>query len=178
MVEKRLDCKWSRFRMRSGIGKLNHLKSGQMATILSNHLKSGLKLSDFEWSGFWTVGTIAIAIAKAWLFEIRPSKSVSVFQMVRFQIPTVSNLLNRAWNGKSRKNTFSVCFVCKALDFKTIKIDKTTLALSKHFSFHFFSLLQALWSVSICAASVLIFNQKFTKENSMQWPLFTGTASW
>ena len=42
------------------------LKSRQIAAILSkNHLKSGQKRSDFEWSGFQMVGTLAIATAKA-----------------------------------------------------------------------------------------------------------------
>ena len=59
--------------MGSEIWKPNLLKSWQMAAIFSkNHLKSGQKLSDFEWSGFQMVG--AVAIAKPWPFEIWPSK--------------------------------------------------------------------------------------------------------
>ena len=72
-----------------------------------NHLKSGQKCPDFEWSGFCMVGTIAIAIAKARTFktrpfEVQPSKSpdfrcfrisnVSVFQRVGFQIPTIFSI--------------------------------------------------------------------------------------
>ena len=58
------------FWMGSKIPKPNHLKAWQMATIRL----------DFEWSGFWIVGTIATPIAKAQLFEkelfeIGPSKS-------------------------------------------------------------------------------------------------------
>ena len=37
-----------------------------------NHLKSGPKSLDFQWSGFQMVGTIAIVIAKAQPFEIGP----------------------------------------------------------------------------------------------------------
>ena len=39
--------------------------------FVKNHLKSGQKHPDFEWSGFLMVGTIAIAIAKARPFENR-----------------------------------------------------------------------------------------------------------
>ena len=34
-------------------------------SFIKNHLKSGQKRPDFEWSGFQLVGTIALAIAKA-----------------------------------------------------------------------------------------------------------------
>ena len=37
--------------------------------FVKNHLKSGQKHPDFEWSGFQMVGTIAIAIAKAGPFK-------------------------------------------------------------------------------------------------------------
>ena len=39
------------------------------AIIAENHLESGQKCPDFEWSGFQMVGTIAIAIAKALQFK-------------------------------------------------------------------------------------------------------------
>ena len=64
MVEKRLGCKWSWFWMGSEIRKPRNLKSGQMATILSKTFDIQTKMS-----GFQMVGTIAIAIAKAWSFE-------------------------------------------------------------------------------------------------------------
>ena len=74
--------------------KSNHLNSGQMAAILSNHLQSGQKRTDFEWSSFQMVGTIAIA--KARTFENRTIWNLtfkkSRFQMVKFQIPTKSHL--------------------------------------------------------------------------------------
>ena len=94
MVEKRLGCKWSGFRKGSENRKSNHLNSGQMAAILSNHLQSGQKRTDFEWSSFQMVGTIAIA--KARTFENRTIWNLtfkkSRFQMVKFQIPTKSHL--------------------------------------------------------------------------------------
>ena len=44
----------------SEIWKLNYVKSGKMAAILSKkHLISGQKYLDFEWSAFEMVGTIA-----------------------------------------------------------------------------------------------------------------------
>ena len=51
-----------------------------------NHLKSGQKRLDFEWSGFQMVETIALYIAKTQLFEIRPSKSVD-FKWSDFRSP-------------------------------------------------------------------------------------------
>ena len=60
-----------------------------------NHLKFRQKRPDFEWSGFQMVGTIAIAIGKARLFENwtiwNTTSKKSGFQMVGFQIPTVFN---------------------------------------------------------------------------------------
>ena len=60
----------------------------------SGDVKSGLKYLDFDWSGFQTVGTIAMTIAKAQPFENRTIQNLtfkkSRFQMVRFQIPTVT----------------------------------------------------------------------------------------
>ena len=69
-----------------------------MVSLLSKkHLKSRHKHLDFEWSGFWMVGTIAVAIAwarptiwkpdhlKSALLKVRIS-NVYGFQMVRFQI--------------------------------------------------------------------------------------------
>ena len=46
--------------------------------FIENHLKSGQKCLDFEWSSFQMVGTIAKAIAKAQPFEIQPSKSLDL----------------------------------------------------------------------------------------------------
>ena len=52
--------------MGSEIRKPNHLKSGQMGSILyKTHIKSGQKRSDFEWSDFQMFGTKALAIAKS-----------------------------------------------------------------------------------------------------------------
>ena len=63
MVKKRLGCKWSGF---------------WSPTIWNSdkcrHLVKNKKCLDFEWSGFRMVGTIAIAIAIAEQFEIRPCK--------------------------------------------------------------------------------------------------------
>ena len=56
LVIKRLVCKWSGFQMGSEIWKPNHLKSGQMAASLSKTIWN----LDFEWSGFWVVGTIVL----------------------------------------------------------------------------------------------------------------------
>ena len=61
-----------------------------------NHLKSGQKCLDFEWSGFQMVGTIAKA--KAWLFKNRtiwnPTFKNPVFQMFPdFRSPTVLNFI-------------------------------------------------------------------------------------
>ena len=54
--------------MGSEIWKPDHLKSGQMATIIvRNHLKSGQNHPDFEWFGSQMVG--AIGIAKGQPFE-------------------------------------------------------------------------------------------------------------
>ena len=64
--------------------------------FVRNHLKSGQKHSDFEWSGFWMVETLAIDISKAWPFENRtilnPALKKSGFLMVRFQISSVGDL--------------------------------------------------------------------------------------
>ena len=68
MVQNRLGGKWSGFPMGSEFRKPNHLKSGQMAAILSKTLDIWTKTSRF-----WMVGTIAIAKARP--FEIRSSKS-------------------------------------------------------------------------------------------------------
>ena len=61
--------------------------------FVKNHLKSGLKHLDFEWSSFWMVETIGIAIAKAGPFENltiwNQTFKKSRFQKYRFQIPTV-----------------------------------------------------------------------------------------
>ena len=59
--------------------------------FVKNHLKLKQKRSDFEWSAFRMVGTIAIAIAKAQQFEtkpfeIRPSKSPN-FKWSDFRSP-------------------------------------------------------------------------------------------
>ena len=43
--------------------------------FVKNHLKSRQKRHDFEWSGFWMVGIIVIAITKGQPFEIRSSNS-------------------------------------------------------------------------------------------------------
>ena len=45
--------------------------------FVKNHLKSRQKCPDFEWSGFWMVGTIAAAIAKTWPFEICSLQSLN-----------------------------------------------------------------------------------------------------
>ena len=54
--------------------------------FIKNHLKSGQKSLDFEWSGFWMVWTRAIAIAKAQPFEnqtiCNPTFKKTGFQMV------------------------------------------------------------------------------------------------
>ena len=75
MVKKRLGCKRSGFQMGSEIRKPNPLKYGRMAAILSKTIWNPDKNVHFEWSGLWMVGTIAMAIVKAWPFEIQPSKS-------------------------------------------------------------------------------------------------------
>ena len=67
--------------------------------FVKNHLKSGQKHLDFEWSSLWMVDTIAIAIAKAPPYETRTicnrTFKMSGFQMFQdfkkldFLIPTV-----------------------------------------------------------------------------------------
>ena len=113
MFKKRLGCKWSGFRMVSEIRKPNHLKSGQIGChFVENHMKSGEKCPDFEWSSFLMVRTIAIAIARP--FEIRPSKSPDFkcfwISHGQIQIPTVfcySEIFNQFfWFKKNYKWTF------------------------------------------------------------------------
>ena len=67
MVQNRLGGKWSGFPMGSEFRKPNHLKSGQMAAILSKTFDIWTKTSEFR-----MVGTIAIAKVRP--FEIRSSK--------------------------------------------------------------------------------------------------------
>ena len=55
--------------MGSEMRKPNHIKSGQMAAICQNHLKSEQRCQDFEWSRFQIVGTIAKAESIAQPFE-------------------------------------------------------------------------------------------------------------
>ena len=61
--------------------------------FFKNHLKSGEKVLILNGQVFQMVGTLALAIAKAWPFENRtiwnPRFKKSGFQMVKFQIPTV-----------------------------------------------------------------------------------------
>ena len=62
MVEKRLGCKWSGFQMASEIrSNGRHFAKSQ--------LKSGQKCTDFEWSGFWEVGTIAFIDIKMSIYR-------------------------------------------------------------------------------------------------------------
>ena len=62
------------------------LKCGQMAAILSNHLKSG-QMFGLSMPSFCKIGT-SWASAKAWPFEVWSSKSSGFFK-VEFWIPTV-----------------------------------------------------------------------------------------
>ena len=100
------DFEWSkRGRVANGVDFEQNLKSGSPTNqnldssrhFVKNHLKSGQKCPHFEWSGFQMVGTIAIAIAKAQPDHLKSNlqkvwiSNVSGFQLVGFQILTVSN---------------------------------------------------------------------------------------
>ena len=90
MFQNRLGCKWSEFRMGSEFWKPNHLKSGQMATILSKtiwnpdtcvQITNGLKLKpDHLETGPFESDLQNVLISY-----------VSRFQMVGFQIPTIDH---------------------------------------------------------------------------------------
>ena len=69
MADKRLGCKWSRFWLGSDIWKPTHLKSRQMAAILSTVFDIWTKTS-----GFQMVKIIAMAFALAWPFKNRDIK--------------------------------------------------------------------------------------------------------
>ena len=73
------------------------------------HLKSRQKYHDLEWSGFWMVGTIAIAMVKARPFEIWPTINPN-FNCFWIFNGLISDLHSRAMQLKSYQNpiTFSV----------------------------------------------------------------------
>ena len=86
--------------------------------FIKNHLKSRQKHIDFEWSSFWMVGTIAIAIAKAQPFENwttwHPTFKKSRFQMFQdaeWPISIVRDLkLDKDLNSKSKSWLLNVQF--------------------------------------------------------------------
>ena len=84
--------------MGSEIRNPNHLKSGQMAAILSKTKRN----PDLEMSGFRMVGTIAIAIAKARSFgnyKVNFDHHFLVtMTMTLTDIPNVQKLLKPNWN--------------------------------------------------------------------------------
>ena len=90
MVQRRLGCKWSGFWMGSEIRKLNHLKSGQMANILSKTIwnldRNVQFLNGWEFTKQWG--------SEIWPFEIPPSKSLD-FKWSDFRSPLYNELV---WN--------------------------------------------------------------------------------
>ena len=85
-IQTSLDFEWSkRGWVANGLDFEWDLKSGQMAAILSKPFEIRTKIS-----GFWMVETIALAIAKARPFKIRPLKSL-IFKCFRISNGQISD---------------------------------------------------------------------------------------